>query len=90
MERLNFKDFPTIYKDCRESTHQSFVKESYIFHQNGADYLEVYVLDENNIRYIDDNFPGQRRFFNSNIPIRSIDDFESDLIRMRIKLPERI
>lgn len=64
----------------------------YILKLSNNDNLEVYVFksDKNEVRFIHDNFPGQRRFFNTNIPYTSIEDFEMDLKRMKIELPNKL
>ena len=63
----------------------------YILKLSGNDNLEILVFksDNNEIRFIHDNFPGQRRFFSTNIPYTSIEDFESDLKRMKIEVSIR-
>ena len=55
-----------------------------------GDYAEVMLFAENREwRFMLDNFPFQRKFFASNIPINTIEEFESDLNRMGIPLPKR-
>jgi hypothetical protein len=63
--------------------------KQYSFSNERGDYLEILVFDKTTVRFIDDNFPFPRRAFCTDIPYRSIDDFESDLKRMRIEIPTR-
>ena len=88
MERIKPEILLTSYEDCTVKKSHSW--DTYIFGNEKGHYLEVMVCDENKqYRFIDDNFPFPRRFFNTDIPICSIEDFEADLKRMRIELPKR-
>lgn len=90
MDKFNHERLPELYKNCRKGSAVFSADCVYIFSSDSCDYLELYILAEGNYHFIDDNFPAPRRFFNSNIPINNIEEFESDLKRMRIKIPERI
>ena len=54
----------------------------------GSDFFEVYVYGEkmNEYRFVIDNFPAQRKFYTTNLPYESIDDFLSDMKRIGIDL----
>jgi hypothetical protein len=71
-------------------SHFSNVREAnkhcgaWIASNEKGDYLEIIDLGQGETRFIHDNFPMQRRFFNSNIPYNSINDFIHDMQRMGI------
>ncbi len=64
----------------------------HIIKLEGNNTLEVIIFkgEGREIRFIHDNFPGQRRFFSTNIPYTSIEDFESDLNRMKINARKEV
>lgn len=62
----------------------------YIFSNAKGDFMEVFVIDSRTEwRFVIDNYPRQRKIFSTNLPYRSIEDFERDLIRMGIEIPIR-
>lgn len=71
-------------------SHFSNVREAnkhcgaWIASNEKGDYLEIMDLGQGETRFIHDNFPMQRRFFNTNIPYTSIEDFTNDMLRMNI------
>ncbi|WP_286778982.1 MULTISPECIES: hypothetical protein [Sphingobacterium] len=64
----------------------------YAFRNAQGDYLDILIFsaDKSEVRFIHDNFPFQRKFFATNIPYRNIEDFEADLRRMRIEIPDKL
>ncbi len=77
------------YKECREAREKGMFDFCYIFQNIKGDYLELYVF-ENDLRYLLDNFPCQRKSWRSDIPPRTFLEFESDMERMEIEIPERM
>lgn len=67
-------------------TDSNSLLTKYVLQLEDNDTLEVIVFksDGREIRFIHDNFPAQRRIFSTNIPYTSLEDFESDLKRMKI------
>ena len=59
-----------------------------ISQEHGSDYLIIHITEEM-IWYQHDNFPFPKRHFQSDIPTSTLDEFESDLRRMNIPIPER-
>lgn len=88
IERLNPDLFIEAYgAEKREKA----LYTSFMFRNETGDYLELMAYDEHKTyTIIEDNFPFPRRSFTSNVPIESLEDFESDLKRMRIEIPKRI
>lgn len=65
-------------------------KECYIFSDEiGNDFFEVYILSDHDYRFVIDNYPAQRKFYSTNLPYRDINDFESDMARIGIKLKRK-
>lgn len=77
--------------ECKVITDDVLLNK-YVFRNSQGDYLEIFqfLSDKREIRFVHDNFPGQRRFFSTNIPYSSVNDFESDLNRMGIELPKKL
>lgn len=65
--------------------------KKYMISDGHSEYLEIYIYVnyDREVRFVHDNFPGQRKFFTTNIPYTSIEDFETDLRRMGIKIPPK-
>ena len=47
---------------------------------------QITFLDNSELRIFIDNFPGQKRYYESNIPIRTIKEFQSVIERTGLKL----
>lgn len=78
-----------IYEGVRKGS--AIQGECYVFSNAKGDFMEVYVIDARSRewRFVIDNYPRQRKFFMTNLPYRSIEDFEHDLKRMGIEIPIR-
>lgn len=66
--------------------------DCYVFSNKKGDFMEVYVIQTDRDlqwRFVIDNYPRQRKFYSTNLPYRSIDDFEYDLERMGIEKLKR-
>ena len=71
--------------------HEVPTGHCYVFSNIKGNYLEIIVFGGGNeVRYIDDNYPLPRKIFSSNIPVMTIEEFESDLIRMGIEIPNKL
>lgn len=79
------------YKGFKQLEDTSSYKR-YLLPLGVSDNVEVLAWKEftREVIFRHDNFLGQRRFFNTNIPYTSIDDLESDFKRMGLKIPERL
>jgi len=87
---MEFKheQLPELYEGVRVGNATMGV--CYIFSDIKGDFMEVYILDGfREWRFVIDNFPMQRKIFNSNLPYRSIEDFENDLSRIGIEKLKR-
>lgn len=81
---FDHKEILTYFKGVRVGNSPFGV--CYIFsNTNGSDFMELIVFN-NKYKFIIDNYPRQRKFFDTDIPYRNMQDFESDLERMDIKL----
>lgn len=85
------------FKGVRAAKNSGMWQYCYIFSskKTGSDYLEIYASDDdkdfqNEIRILVDNFPSQRRSYHTNIPFKSIEDFEHTLERINVEVPERL
>jgi hypothetical protein len=85
MNKINFDDIMNTYIGFRKTRTDNGL----IYSNDKCDFYEIYDLDENEYRFIIDNFPFPRRFYNTNIPWLSIEDFENDLKRMKIEIPKK-
>lgn len=72
-----------VYKRARKFGH-----DEVIFQKESGDYLTIN-YQEKTLFVFHDNFPGPKRYFNHNMPILTFDQFEADLQRMKIPVPER-
>jgi|ERR1035437_1883190 hypothetical protein len=61
-----------------------------IFFNGSCDEFEIYFLGEREYRIIVDNFPFPRRFYDTSIPWRNLEEFENDLKRMKLKIPSKL
>jgi hypothetical protein len=87
-EKLNNRELIETY-DYDRKNEEGFDGTRYVFRNVSGDYLEVWLYDEDRTWYfILDNFPLPRKSFQHNIPYYSEDEFESDLRRMGIPVPE--
>lgn len=58
--------------------------------KSGGDYLEIILYDNFKEWYfLLDNFPFPRKSFRHNLPYYSREEFEADLKRMKIDIPQR-
>ena len=88
MERLDIKTILDQYENS--GVQEDGIYTKYNFSNKKGDYLEIIVFDDGKqLRFIDDNYPLPRRFFNTDLPYSSLEDFENDLKRMKIEIPKR-
>ena len=87
-DKFEHVNLPHFYEYVRVDNTDTF-GPSYTFQNAKGDYFTLYVWKGGEYRFLDDNFPGQRRAFNSKIPIRTFAEFEMDLRRMKIEIPKR-
>lgn len=79
---------PNLYEGVRIGN--AMTGAGYVFSNAKGDFMELFVIDgRNEYRFVIDNFPRQRKFYSTNIPYRSIEDFEYDLERMGIEKLKR-
>lgn len=88
------KDLTTSFEGVRKGKTVGMYQACYVFSSVKGDYLEVYAGGgkefRNEIRILVDNFPAQRRSYSTNIPFRTIDDFEEILKRIKVEVPKRL
>jgi len=92
MNRFNHKLLLLIYKNCSIRLKRSTSAEhEYIFKKDDEIYLEILISDDGKEwRYVNTNQPSLSRIFTTTVPITSLEDFENDLKRMCIEIPEKI
>lgn len=79
---------PDIYEGVRKGNAMTGV--GYVFSNSKGDFMELFVIDSRTeFRFVIDNYPRQRKIFMTNLPYRSIEDFEHDLVRMGVEIPKR-
>ena len=88
-KRFSLSDLSESFENIHRQKDTALGKSFVVLDKNGISYLELFELGENQIRFVHDNFPMSRRFFNTNIPYTSLEDFESDLRRMNLPIPPR-
>lgn len=86
--KLSPQDLINAYDRAKMGREDAF-GQWVVFAKDGGDYLEMLFLNGGSYKYILDNYPFPRKHFSTSIPIRSIKEFESDLIRMDIPIPIR-
>lgn len=80
---------PDIYEGVRKG-NAIMTGVGYIFSNSKGDFMELFVIDSRTeFRFVIDNYPRQRKLFMTNLPYRSIEDFEHDLVRMGVEIPKR-
>lgn len=84
---FDINKLPDYYYGVRKGN--SINSESFYFSDVKGNYLEIHKIGKNDLRFVHDNFPGNRRFFSTNIPYQNIEQFEADLVRMNIPIPKR-
>lgn len=96
MKRFTHKDLVNTFEGVRVGKDGGMWKYCYVFSskKTGSDYLEVYASHDDNefsneIRFLVDNFPAQRRSYHTNIPFRNVDDFEETLKKINVEIPNR-
>lgn len=85
---MNFthEQLPDLYEGVRKGNAMTGV--CYIFANAKGDFMELFVIDSGTeYRFVIDNYPRQRKFFSTNLPYRSVEDFEHDLIRTGVEIP---
>jgi len=87
-KRFSLSEIMECYENVTPQKETEHGKSFAVSNEKGH-YMEVFDLGHNEIRFIKDNFPMPRRFFNTNIPYTSLEDFESDLRRMNLPIPPR-
>lgn len=81
-------------KEIIESYNYDRVKEEalgatrYTFRNQQGDYLDITLFDKAWF-FLLDNFPFPKRKFSHDLPCTSLEQFETDLKRMGIPIPER-
>lgn len=88
---FDHRELTTIFKGVREAIDSKEKYPHYIFsNEIGSDYMDLYVVDgHRELRFTIDNFPCQRKFYSTNIPLLNIDDFIRLLQQMNVYIPER-
>jgi hypothetical protein len=92
-EGFNHTDLPKIYKGITSYGVAGIYDARYVFKDTDLhdDYLELFIWnEEKEWSFLLDNYPFPRKRFTHQLPVRSIEDFESDLERMGIPIPEKI
>lgn len=80
---FDYNKITEIYQKARKFGH-----DEVIFQKESGDYL-IISFQNKTLFVFNDNFPGPKRYFNHNMPILTFDQFEADLVRMKIPVPER-
>lgn len=78
------KQLPEIYEGIKNKDYQ--LGYAYTFFDNKlGNYMELFVssdIDMNECNFIIDNYPLPRKRYNTNIPYKSIEEFEVDMKRI--------
>ena len=88
--KFNHNEIPNIYEkvDIKEDRFEGF--RYTFFGEKNSDYFYLIVHKERGYGYYHDNFPAPKKYFSSDIPIKTFEDFERDLERMNIPVPKRL
>ncbi len=81
---FNHEQLPDLYEGVRIGN--GIIGSCYIFSNQKGDFMELFILhNQTQWKFIIDNFPRQRKYYSTNIPYRTVEDFEHDLVRMGIE-----
>ncbi|OBX17738.1 MULTISPECIES: hypothetical protein [Bizionia] len=80
-----------VFKGVRLARNSDLKHPHYIFSDEiGSDYMDVHIIDNHKeFRFVIDNFPMRRRFYETNIPFRTLQDFIRALERMNVYIPHQ-
>jgi hypothetical protein len=88
-KKLNNTELIESYKYDRK-TDEGVHGTRYTFRNVHGDYLDIYLYNEDGSWcFVLDNFLMQRKRYGHDMPYYSYDEFENDLIRMNIPIPEK-
>lgn len=57
-----------------------------VLDQIGNQVGQIVYMGDHEWRYLLDNFPAEKKFFSSNLPVKTQEQFESDIQRIGLKL----
>lgn len=88
--KFKHEQLPIIYEGVRIGNATQGV--CYVFSNEKGDFMEVYVIQTDKDlqwRFVVDNYPRQRKFYSTNLPYRTIEEFEYDIDRIGIEKLKR-
>lgn len=74
-----------VFENIREGVKPNLGK-SFILSAEKGDIAEIHYLEKGEWRIFVDNFPGQKKFYSTNFPMKSNRQFMSDLKRVGVVL----
>jgi hypothetical protein len=86
MENFNHEQIPELFKNVIAGKSDTAWGVRYVVKGLAGDVAEIVLLDKNEWRFIIDNYPGQRKFYQTNFPFRSAIEFYNDMKRIGINL----
>ncbi len=78
-----------LFLNIREGNNHGVEKAHYILSADKGDIAEILYFAKNEWKIIIDNFPRQRKFYSTNMPIITIEDFISEMARIDLKIKIR-
>lgn len=57
-----------------------------VLDQVGNEVGQIVYMGDHEWRYLVDNFPAEKKFYSSNLPVKTKEQFESDIQRIGLKL----
>lgn len=84
---FNHEQLPDLFEGVRIGNAMQGVCYVFSSPKYNGDFMEVYVINARTQqwRFVIDNYPRQRKFFATDLPYRTVEDFEHDLVRMGIE-----
>lgn len=88
---FNPKDTDFYFKNVSKVTHNKFADNNKdavfrVFDEHGNDTGMISYLGENEWRVYVDNFPGEKQYYQWNLPTKTLDDFIRDVGRTGLKI----
>lgn len=88
-DTFNPASLPDIFPQIERRYHAN-VPHCYVVKSDEGSTVAVILWTRSKVMNIEiDNFPHDKRYFSSDIPIRSLDEFVSDMARIGLKLEPR-
>jgi hypothetical protein len=87
---MNFdgKKLAEIYSNVQPIEDDRFASYR-VVNEYGSDAGNIAVLGGSEVRIFVDNFPGQKKYYSCNYPVKTIEQFEMDVARTGLKLVRR-